>query len=372
MLLTIVSFIIVLSVLVLIHELGHFLTAKKLGVKVEEFGFGFPPRIYGKKIGETLYSINLLPIGGFVKLYGEDDAGAGKVSLSKSQRPTTKDQTRAYFTRPVWQRGAIVVAGVIMNFLLAVAIISYLYSVPGVPTAGDKVTIAQLVPGAPAQKAGLHIGDTITAINKTPITLADQVSTLVKKNLGHPIVIQIKNQKNQTSTTAVIPRTHYPSNQGALGIVMSNNNILKKYPWYEAPIRGTIDSLQQSWMIVQGLGKLVNEVAVKREVPQDVAGPIAIAQLTGQFAQYGFNSLLSLVALLSLNLAVVNILPIPALDGGRFFFILIEAITRWKIPSEVEGRVNAIGMIVLLGLIVLITFHDIFRLFTGQPLLPKM
>src|SRR3990167_7635977 len=139
MLLTILVFIIILSVLVLVHELGHFLVAKKLGIKVEEFGFGFPPRVFGIRRGETLYSINLLPIGGFVKLYGEDEAGRGSLKTTNYKLKT--DLSRAFFARPIWQRALVVVAGVLMNFILAVVIISYLYTAQGVPSLGDKVIV---------------------------------------------------------------------------------------------------------------------------------------------------------------------------------------------------------------------------------------
>ncbi len=371
MLLSIISFILVLSVLVLIHELGHYLTAKKLGVKVEEFGFGFPPRIWGKKIGETIYSINLLPIGGFVKLYGEDEAGGGKVGTLDEKAFKGKDKERAFFVRPIWQRFVIVFAGVFMNFLLAVVILSYLVIVQGIPTPGKDVVIAGVANNSPAQKAGLKEGDVILAVDGQKIQNAEQVISYTKKHLGQPISLQLQTPNHQVQTISVTPRVHYPSNEGAMGVAIGTNVSVKKYPWYQAPWIGLKEAVGQTGMILQGLGQLVVQLAVNRQVPQGLAGPVGIAQLTGQFVQIGFNAVLGLLALLSLNLAILNVLPIPALDGGRLFFIILEGIIGKKVSPKVEGYAHAVGMAVLFALIIFITFHDITRLLSGQSLLPK-
>src|SRR3989344_3220813 len=169
MLITIIAFIVVLSILVLVHELGHFLTAKKFGIKVEEFGFGFPPRVFGKRIGETLYSINLLPVGGFVKLYGEDAAGGGAVRHAKSEERIA-DIQRAFYARPAWQRATVVLAGVIMNFLLAVVLISYLFSAHGVAVPTENIRVVDIVKDSPAAAAGLAKGDEVITIDGKRIT----------------------------------------------------------------------------------------------------------------------------------------------------------------------------------------------------------
>ncbi len=372
MVLTIIVFLLILSVLVLIHEAGHYFVAKKLGVKVEEFGFGFPPRIWGKKVGETLYSINLLPIGGFVKLYGEDDAGAGRLSL-KDDGPKIKDKDakRAFFSRPVWQRASIVFAGVFMNFLLATAIISYLYAFQGIPAQGDQVQIVALAKNAPAAQAGLHVGETILAVDGKKVTSPDQVISYTKAHLGQVITLRIKDKGSMIKNIKVMPRVHYPSNEGAMGVAISQNVIVKKYPWYQAPFVGLKESAVESWMIVQGLWQALTTAAVQHQVPAGLAGPVGIAELTGQFIQVGPNAVLSLVSLLSLNLAILNVLPIPALDGGRLFFILVEGVTRRKVNQKFEGYAHAAGMALLLALILFITLHDLIRLFTHQPLLPQ-
>jgi regulator of sigma E protease len=369
MLVTIIVFLLILSVLVLIHEAGHFFVAKFFGIKVEEFGFGLPPRIFGKQIGETFYSINWLPIGGFVKLYGEDEAGSGSISLK--QKAVKGDTKRAFFARPVWQRALVVFAGVFMNFVLAVAIISVLFSIVGVQTSGNKVTVDAVVKGAPAQQAGINVGDTVVSANNSSITSASQMVTLARGHLGEKLTLVIKTPKAKLETVEVTPRKVYPANEGPMGIAISQNVIVKKYPWYQAPFIGTWEALKQTWLIASGLVMLVVQLFTQRVVPQGVAGPIGIAQLTGVVIGIGPAAVLSLMSLLSLNLALVNLLPIPALDGGRLFFILIEGIFRKKVNQEFEARAHMIGMIILLALIALITLHDIFRIITGQPIIPK-
>lgn len=370
MLLTIIVFLLILSILVLVHELGHFVMAKIFGIKVEEFGFGLPPRIFGKKFGETIYSINWLPIGGFVKLYGEDEAGSGKPQF-KVQKSEAKDTDRAFFSRPVWQRAIVVFAGVFMNFVLAVAIISFLFSAVGVPIPGNKVTVDAIVKGSPAEIAGLKVGDTVETINGISITSTTQLISITKQHLGEKLTLKIRSQKSGVRSLGITPRKVYPSSQGPMGVAISQNSSIKKYPWYQAPFVGTKEALKQTWLIASGLGSLVVQLVTKGAVPSDVAGPIGIAQLTGTVVNIGPFAVLSFISLLSLNLAIINILPIPALDGGRLMFIVIEGVFRKKVDQRIEGYAHAIGMAILLGLIALITLHDLFRIFTGQPLIPK-
>lgn len=356
---TILVFILVLTVLVLIHELGHFFVAKKFGIKVEEFGFGLPPRAFGRKIGETIYSINWLPIGGFVKLYGEDSAGGGQLKIN-----------RAFYARPAWQKFLVVVAGVFMNFVLAVAILSFLFGAVGIAVPGKDVVINQVVKNSPADIAGIKKGDVISFIGNVRINNTQQLVSETRKHLGGKISVIVRSG-SQTKTIIVAPRKTYPKGEGPLGVAISQNFEIKKYSWYEAPIVGTKEAFKVSALIVTGLGTVVYQLITSGVVPKDVAGPVGIAQLTGQFVQVGPFAVLSFVALLSLNLAILNILPIPALDGGRLFFILIEAVTRKKVNQRFESLAHAIGMAILLALIALVTLHDLTRLISGQPLIPK-
>ncbi len=364
----IIPFLVVLTILVLIHEFGHFLTAKKFGIKVEEFGFGFPPRMFGKKIGETIYSINWLPIGGFVKLFGEDNAGGGSIKQTTTE-PST-DLKRAFFARPAWQRATIVFAGVFMNFILAVAIISYLFAGPGVALPSKNVKIEEVASGSPAKMAGLLKGDEIITVNGQKITSVDKFISITHKSEGKNLSIEFK-RNGLERLINVVPRKDFPKGQGPLGVAISSVQIIK-YPWYQAPFYGTAEAAKFSWMILAGLGGMVGDLVTHGAAPKGVAGPIGVAQLTGQAVSIGVSATLWFVAILSLNLAVVNVLPIPALDGGRLFFILIELVTRKKVPQKYETMSHAVGLVVLLSLILIITLFDVLRLISGQSLLPKM
>lgn len=368
---TILVFIIILSILVLIHEAGHFFVAKKFGVKVEEFGFGFPPRIYGKKVGETIYSINLLPIGGFVRLYGEDDAGSGKIGAVKDYtKLKDKDLQRAFFVRPVWQRASIVLAGVIMNFVLALCVISYIYTFVGLPQPTNKVIITEVLKQSPAEAAGLKKGDTIISIDAAKITQEPQVPAITSKHQDQPMKIVILRGK-ETITLMVTPKYNAKEKKVLVGIGIAQPIILQKYPWYQAPFYGLKELINETIQILVGLGSTAKQVSTKGTVPQGLAGPVGIEQLVGVVIKDGFNQTLLLVSLLSLNLAVLNVLPIPALDGGRLFFILVEGVTGKKVNQKFEGYVHMVGMIILLSLIALLTYHDVLRIVHGESLIPQ-
>lgn len=403
MLLTILVFLLILTVLVVVHELGHYVTAKKLGVKVEEFGFGFPPRVWGKKVGETLYSINLLPIGGFVKLFGEDEAGAGRVELSNNKRKVTKkaDEKRAFYARPVWQRAWIVFAGVVMNTLLSIVIFYIFLALSNftttLPLLGDfrfigvhqvnkvdnRILVDEISAKSPAAEAGMVAPLQLLAINGQKLTNADQVLQLVEGNEGKKITItwqEIKSQKKETAE--VTPRVHPPQGQGAVGIRFAPYAIPTAILTYqtvpEKIFSGIIHPVNLLLYTFDTMGKLIS-ISIHQKnfapVSDSVSGPVGVASAVGQELQQPtmkerILGLLNLSGLLSISLAFFNVLPIPALDGGRLFFILIEGFTGRKLNARVENYINAIGMLVLLALIVLITFKDVMQLFSGQIPLP--
>ncbi|MEK7559309.1 MAG: RIP metalloprotease RseP [Patescibacteria group bacterium] len=369
MIITIIVFLLILTLLVLIHEAGHFFVAKFFKIKVEEFGVGLPPRAFGIKRGETLYSVNWLPIGGFVKLYGEDDAGGGSVKI-KSGEKLSGDLGRAFYARPVWQRALIIVAGVFMNFLLAVVIITYFFGIAGVQTPGDKVIITEIVKNSPADISGLKSQDVVTSLNGMKVTSPSQIIETTRKHLGEKITLEIR-RNDETKKVEVTPRKNFPADEGPMGVAISSNVVVTKYPLWQAPFVGLIEALKYSWLILAGLFGVVSQLLTQAQIPKGVAGPVGIAQLTGQFIAVGPLAVLSFVSLLSLNLAILNVLPIPALDGGRLFFILIEGALGKKVSRSFESKAHAIGMAILLALIAIITLSDLIRLITGQPILPK-
>lgn len=362
---TIIGFVLILSILVLIHEFGHFITAKKLGIKVEEFGFGFPPRIFSIKRGETIYSINLLPVGGFVKLYGEDAAGGGSIKLKHSSQ--FKNLNRAFFARPAWQRATIVLAGVFMNFFLAVVIISYLFTVQGVAVPTKNIKIAEVLSNTPAFSVGLQKGDEVIAVNSKKIKSVEEFISYTKEHVGQPVSLEILREGKKIDFQ-IKPREKYPQGEGPMGIAITTIEV-KKYKWYEAPFFGTVEAAKFSFLIAESLGSTLFNLIVHGTKPVGVAGPVGVAQVVGKALSVSVNAALWTMALLSLNLAVLNVLPIPALDGGRLFFILIEIVTRKKVNPKYENLAHAVGLVSLLLLMAIITFFDVARVVAGKSIL---
>lgn len=366
MFLTAITFLIILTILVLIHELGHFLVARWVGVRVEEFGLGLPPMVWGKKIGETVYSLNWLPIGGFVRLAGEDQDPAA--------RPAKLDATSArqyFWARSKKERSAILAAGVFMNFFLAVAITAGLL-VTGVKEPSGRVHVERVISGGPAEQAGILVGDVVrelkarapgsdvdVVIPKTP----NELITYVNGHKGKQITVALS-RNNQPVSVVVTPRTDVPPGQGPLGIAISDLEV-HTYPISVAPAKAVSINLNRAWEMLASLGTTVARLA-RLEPPQaDVAGPIGIAQVTGQAVKFGWQAVLEFASILSLNLAVLNVLPIPALDGGRLAFVFLEKALGKKVRPAFEKTTHQIGMIILLGLIVLVSINDILRLVRG-------
>lgn len=398
MLLTIIIFLAILSVLVLIHELGHFLVAKKLNIKVEEFGFGLPPRIFGVRRGETLYSINWLPIGGFVKMYGEDEAGSGRVVSQKSKvtknkksddlRLSASDQKRAFFAKSVWQRAAVVVAGVVMNTLLAIIIFYAFMLLAGfrteLPLLSDhrffgvnqsvrtEITIDSIEKNSPAARAGIPSGARVTAVNNQQVQDVEGFTTLIKKNTGKEVAISYIDPKSQKDVVKTItPRVNPPKGQGALGVSLFG--LRTAVLTYETPLQKIFSGiihpanlLVYNFEIIGQLAKAAIKEHNAAPLSEGVSGPVGIYSIVGTIVQIPdmkerVLELLNLAGILSISLAFFNILPIPALDGGRFFFILIEGILGKKINPKYEAAAHTVGMAVLLLLILLVTFKDIFQ-----------
>ncbi len=351
---TVLIFIITLSILVLVHELGHFLMAKKMGVKVEEFGIGLPPKLFGIKKGETLYTINLLPIGGFVKLFGEE-------------YNEHHSSPRTFVNKKPWQKTLIVLGGVLGNFLLGWLIFSFLVT-QGIQVPTNKVTVDKVTNNSPASIAGLQEKDVIlkfvppiSPISLIPLTSSTSLITLTQKYAGKNIKLLVQ-RNDQQLIINLVPRINPPKGEGPLGISI-NSYMEKKYPWYTAPYYGLIEASNITFKIASELGKLLFGLITFQKQNVDVAGPIGIANLAGQAIKFGGNAFLQFLALLSLNLAIINILPFPALDGGRLVFVLYEGITKKKPNKNFEKYTNLIGFIMLLSLAALITVNDIIKLF---------
>jgi len=349
---SILLFLLILSILVLVHEFGHFIAAKKSGVLVEEFGIGFPPRIFGIKIGETLYTINLLPLGGFVKLYGE-----------QYDEISQKSKKKAFVYKHPWQKIVIIIAGVIGNFFLGWFLISYLFT-QGVPIPANKVIIEKVQEKSPAKEASLQPKDAIYSLKVDkvyPIKTSTDLITLTKKFAGKKIVLYVERGKEKFQTV-IVPRKNPPKNEGPLGIVITSMTE-KKYPWYQAPFYGLAHAASVTQKIIVELTKTVFQLLTFKKPSIDVAGPIGIARFTSEAAKFGHKAIFELTSLLSLNLAVVNLLPFPALDGGRLIFALYELITKKRINKKLESYLNLFGFIFLISIAILVSINDILKIY---------
>ena len=359
--LTLLIFIIVLSVLVFVHEFGHFIMAKRAGMKVEEFGFGFPPRLLGVKHGETTYSINAIPFGGFVKILGEDGQ--------------EQNNPRSFASAKAGIRAGVIIAGVVMNLLLAVALLSIgnavglrvgLVDEASVKQARDiKVQIIQVAAGSPAERSGLKPLDEIAGFKigdrLSYTSSVEDVQDFINKNLGKEIIVLTRSGQ-ELIEDKIIPRTNPPEGEGALGISLATTGVVS-YPWYEAIGRGAMDTVNIFRYTVVGYATIIKNIFVTGKAGVELSGPVGIAVITGKAARLGFTYLMQFTALISVNLAVLNIIPFPALDGGRLLFIGIEKLKGRPVSRKIEATVNAIGFALLIMLMIYVTTKDIIKFF---------
>ena len=393
----------VFGLLVLVHEFGHFITAKWAGIRVEEFGVGFPPRIVGlrKRDGKgweviwfggirseedsydslkqtpfsgtsggvstpgapvsshTIYSLNLIPIGGFVRMPGEN----GDINDENGHY-----DPQSFAAKSAGKRLIVLVAGVTMNVLLAMVLFTFAFGF-GEPKLLPQ--IGKVVPGSPAEIAGIRPGDTIVSANNQPVKFFSDLQAVVNAEIqadkNHhatvPVIMQIRRSgSTELISTTVNVRVHPPAGQGPMGIEASSKVVFDSIPLWQAPIRGVQYTFQTTADFLHAIGQMITG-----SLPFQLAGPVGIVRITGEVAQSvpseGWWPLLSLTAVLSLNLAIINILPFPALDGGRVVLVLIEVLRGGKrLKPEVEGLINFAGMLMLLTLMVVITFFDVKNL----------
>lgn len=352
MLLTIIVFLIILSVLVLVHEFGHYITAKSSDVKVEEFGLGYPPRIFGFKRGETTYSLNAIPFGGFTKMTGEEDPNLPRSLASKSHAI----------------RFLVLIAGSLMNLLFPVLLFSLSFIIPH-QEVFEKVVITEVSSNSPAQSIGITPGDTVLKINDRLINNRGNIGYNIQLNLGSPIKVLIQKPDLTEKAYTVTPRWNPPAGQGALGILIAGENTATRtvsMPFWEA----IPQSFVHCWEI---LILYKNEIAkwfTGSSAPQ-LTGPIGIAQLTGEVVKLGITQVLEFTALISISLGIFNLFPFPGLDGGRIIFVALEWVRRGKrISPRKEGLVHTIGFAILLLLIIAVSYFDIIRLISGTSIIP--
>lgn len=368
MLLTILIFIIILGLLVFVHEAGHFLVAIWNGIKAEEFGFGFPPRAFGFYKDEitgkyrfvwgnrdvesknTLFSMNWLPLGGFVRIKGEDGHSHDADSFA---------------VKSAWIRVKVLGAGVFMNFVFAWILVSIVLMI-GFPQVIDssnrseypdtKIYITNVLPKSPAAQMGILAGDQVVSLDGVPVINLDQVSTSIKTKQGTEISIEV-NRLGKILRLTGTPRVNPPENEGALGIGFTETAIVK-FGFFRAFYEGALNTFEMTKQIIFALGRMVGMLFGGDKVAVDVTGPVGIVYMTKQMSDLGFVYLLQFAAILSINLGIVNILPFPALDGGRIFFILLEKLKGRPVSQKVEMALHQIGFMLLLLLMAIITIRD--------------
>lgn len=394
---TAIIFVLVLGLLIFVHELGHFMTARKLGIGVEEFGFGYPPRIFGilvnkkrkkslasdQSTGESdlaqpskvktwkffwgnkiksedldrvkndpvIYSLNLLPLGGFVKILGENG--------QQSANPEN------FANQAAWKRSLVLSAGVIMNFIFAFVLLSIGFFL-GLPqtidqnTPKDKVSnqnvvIVEILPGSPAAEQGLKVNDTVLAIDGETVKNTDEVFSKIKVNQTLTLTIEREKAKQDIK---IEPKVMPDQEKPVIGVAMVDTGVVK-YGFFGSIWQGLRATVVFSGRVLEAFYALIANLLTKGQVSADLSGPIGVAVITGQVAEMGFIYLLQFAAILSINLGIINIIPFPALDGGRLLFVAIEKIRRKKVDEKIEGIAHNVGFILLMLLVAVITYRDI-------------
>jgi len=354
MTITILAFLGILAVLIIAHELGHFVTAKASRVKVEEFGLGFPPRLLSIKRGGTRYSLNAIPLGGFVKMAGEEDP---KVTGSLA-------------SKGIGTRLLILSAGSLMNALLPLLLLSIAFMVPH-NLVTEQVVVGKVAPNSPAASAGIESGDVILSINEKPVRNFNELRRYTYLNLGKEVTLLIKHSDSTTEDVSLISSWELPEGQG-IGIYpdveaarLTRTVASQRFPFWEAIPMGVGGCIEAFVIFKNGILSMIIGAT-----PVDVAGPVGIAHVTAEVAKAGISPLLEFAAFLSINLALINIFPLPALDGGRIVFVLLEWVRRGKrIPPKTENVVHLIGFSMLMAAILIITYQDIIRIVSGESLL---
>lgn len=366
MLISTLIFFAILLLLVLVHEFGHFIVAKLAGIRVDEFAFGFPPKLFGKKIGETEYRFNLLPIGGYVKIYGEDP----------SEVTGTQDTHRSFAHKPRWVQALVLVAGVAMNLLCAWALFTIAYTT-GVETSvtsmssgqvlsSERTLIASVAPGSPAEAIGVAPGDTLVSLATFTEFIepksTQEVRGFLSRHTEGPMTIGIQ-KKDQASPVyiPITPEVKNESTERMIGIGVNRVGLvdlpvhLAMVAAVETTWKYTVGTAQAFWGLIVGIFQGEGNI-------KELTGPIGIVGIVDQVRIFGFTALLIFSAIISINLAVLNLIPFPALDGGRLLFVAIESVIRRPLPLVFQAWANTIGFGLLLLLMLIVTWQDIVRL----------
>src|SRR3989338_668866 len=350
MLITLLIAFLSLITLMVIHEFGHFIIAKKFGVRVEEFGIGYPPRLFGKQFGDTLYSVNLVPLGAFVKIYGEEGEVISDI-----------DSYRSFAGLEIYKRVLIVLGGVIAFWIASIIIFSVIFLIGAKVPIGDQdvagftdtsIAIIQVAANSPAEISGLKAGDTLAGFNKV-----SDFQQFTQDNKGKPVAVTIERGGKAMDVT-ITPRAEYPEGQGPTGLVLERfATVIAKSAWYMAPFYGAAYCAEVTWQVLAGIGGVLGSLFGGQGMPSgaELAGPVGITIFLAKAVDYGPGFFLYFIGSISVLLAVFNLLPIPALDGGKLLFLTIEKIKGRPVSVQVEQWLTIFFFVLLISMSLFIT-----------------
>lgn len=361
MLIAIIAFVLIFSLVVLVHELGHFYWARRAGVKVEEFGFGLPPRIWGKKRGDTIYSLNWIPFGGFVRLYGEGNE--------------FQDDKQAFASKKPLSKLAIVIGGVAMNFLLGyvVMVIGFWAGMPPLVTPIEKyvtdpsliesqVLVAGVLDNSVADKAGLKPGDIILSSGENKFSAPGDFKTYIQSQGFKPIKLLV-DRGQETIPVTIVPARN-AKGEAEIGVMLDRSVEKVSYIWWQVPWLAAQETVRTLWLVIISIAGFLYKLFTTASLPTEISGPVGIAKITADVVRMGLIRVMQFIIFLSINLGVINLVPFPGLDGGRLVFVLLEFIRKGKkLSGHIENTINGVGVALLVLLIVVVTYKDIVKLF---------
>lgn len=350
--LTTLAIIFVFGSMVMIHELGHYMVAKWIGVKVIEFSFGFGPKLVGYQGKETLYALRIIPLGGFVKLHGMD----AEIDENGQSVIAPLNDVKSFMNKPVWQRIAVIAAGPIMNFVLAIILFVGVFAYLGIPTQGTSNQIGSLVQGKPAAISGIQPGDKILAVNQEPTLDWNRLTEVIHSKPDQVLSITIEKANGKQQKLSLKTEKDAQTGYGMIGIAPEVNYM------HASILQSTRFGLERTLDFTKYIVVTLTQM-ITGKIPAEVGGPVMIAQVIGEGAHQGLANLLSLTGVLSIQLGLINLFPIPALDGSRIVLLLIEGLRGKPLNPEKENMIHLVGFVLLMALMVAVTYKDVVRLF---------
>ncbi len=352
---TLALFLLTFTVIIAVHELGHFISARLVGMRVLEFAFGFPPRTFGVRHAGIDYTVNWIPLGGFVRILGQDDFAI---------RQQGEGDPRSFTAKPWWAQAIVLAAGVFMNFVLAIVVLTVAFTTGSTAPTGD-VRVVDVAPGSPAAVAGIQPGDIVAAVDERRMTRTNDLVRYTTRNVDKLVSIELVRDGRPLAPVQAVPRAEPPEGQGPLGIRIEEVTAPVSVGVPQAFTQALSLTGDVVGQIVELPGQLLARGSSSSQGPPQVGGPIEIFRVTGQVAQFGVPTFLKFIGVLSVNLGVLNIVPFPGLDGGRLFFVLVGGIFRRRLSPQLEAAVHAIGIVLLLMLLVVVSLSDIRRAVGG-------